>query len=313
MGRVARYKKVKACDPFSKKNGGRVIEPMWGMGADGRKPKRISKTVRQIKLQNHKKRRVETHGDTRDAFDAPPQDTDDFDMADLVGSLKKQKPVVLQDEPVASKPSAATVKLAAPTKSKSLIHIDAHEEHASRLLKLEKQVAPKKKTFGEDGRMEGESKKAYQRRVKTEVRQIIRRENTEESNPAKRQRKKDFLNNKKKKRRKGGTTARDDSSDDDVDDDESATEGAFVTGEQALAARARATAVRFGEQAERPPVFRVVPRGATKKLEFKVSNSNGKMTSDEIASEQSAMEKLRLKVQAQYRLIKSKRKQTGNF
>jgi hypothetical protein len=45
MGRVAKYKKIKACDPYSKKNGGRVDLKkvgMWGLGGSDRKAKKRS-------------------------------------------------------------------------------------------------------------------------------------------------------------------------------------------------------------------------------------------------------------------------------
>jgi hypothetical protein len=315
MGRVSRYKKIKAFDPYSKQNGGRVNLDnvgVWGMGADGRKTKKKSKTVQKIKAQKHLLIRKEKQDPNSREYDAPPQDKDDFDLADLMGTLKKEKPVVLAEEPIPVRETIAVKSLP----SKSLLHIDAHEEHAHKLLKLDAQVEPKKKVVEAEGRMEGESKKAYQRRVKTETRQIINRVKMDEQTPEKRKRKKDFLDNKKKKK-KGKKSAAYVGREDDDSDDESVEGGddKFVTGEQAIAARARATKVQFGEQALRPPTFRptMVPRGAPKKAELKSQSPDKRMNEKEITAEAKSMDLMRRKVQAQYRLIKSQRKNAGVF
>ena len=102
-----------------------------------------------------------------------------------------------------------------------------------------------------------------------------------------------------------------------------------MTAEEALAAREAETRVRFGEQAERPPVFRHVPRGAaaaasatkTNKKDQggggRSKNNNKKaratMSGEQIEAEQAAMEALRRKAQAQYALVKARRKQAGDF
>jgi hypothetical protein len=307
MGRVSRYKKIKAFDPYSKQNGGKInldTVGIWGMSGDGRKVKKHSKTVGKIKARGDRLRREEKRDPNDRAYNAPLHAKDDFDMADLVGSLKKEKPIVLEDEPV---PIKELKKTTIP--SKSVLHIDPIEEHANRLLKLDAQVEPKKKVVKtEQGRMEGESKNAYKKRTKEDVRQIIKREHLEEHNPEKKQRKKDFLNNKKKNKK--GKKASYVEEDDD-DDDQSVEDGndKFITGEQAVAARARATEVRFGEQAERPPTFRTIPRGAVRKSELKFQSSDKKMNEKDITAEQKSMELMRLKVQAQYRLIKAQRQQ----
>jgi hypothetical protein len=187
----------------------------------------------------------------------------------------------------------------------------------TRLLKLEKQLEKKEESAHQMplGRMEGETKRAYHKRVKADTRRIIKDQKVSKRNPEKKQRKKEFLNNKKKKK-KGqayGSYQTEDSADDS--DDETMTTGGdtFVTGEQAVAARGRATAVKFGEQALRPPEFRQLPRGASKKTsQKKLSSANG-MSQTQIAAEQEAMELVRRKVQAQYAVIKAKRKLRGDF
>ena len=98
-------------------------------------------------------------------------------------------------------------------------------------------------------------------------------------------------------------------------------ENKLWTGEQAVAERARATQVHFGEQAERPPVFHQLPRGA-KKSKGNVTTTTtttGKrpgstlQREEDIEAERQAMDLMRRKVQAQYAAIKAKRKQAGDF
>ena len=214
---------------------------------------------------------------------------------------------------------------------------DAEERETARLLKLDDQVDKAKPVVADLGRLEGEGKNAYNRRVKAETREIIKRERQDRENPEKRARKKDFLNNKKKlkknrkKRRvweleqgdndQSNNTVGDDGGDKAGQDGGGSEGGILITGEQAVAARAAATAVQFGEQAERPPIFRQLPRGAAKLAASKNGNNKKKgspsrcdgMNAEEVQAEQLAMEQMRKKVQAQYSLIKRKRKRAGDF
>jgi hypothetical protein len=158
--------------------------------------------------------------------------------------------------------------------------------------------------------MEGESKRAYANRTKVETKNIIIKEKMGTRNPEKQKRKNEFLKNKKNKKRKGGGM-------DEFGDSSSFTRPAaddnddsFMTGERAVAAMA--DVVRFGEQAERPPVFRQLPRGAKEKLTPNQQRSKT-MTKAEIDAESGAMELMRRKVLAQYAVMKAKRKETGDF
>jgi Txe/YoeB family toxin of Txe-Axe toxin-antitoxin module len=308
MGRLARYKKVKDCDPFSKKNGGRVrldTADVWGLGDSGRKPKKRSKTSEKLRARKKRKRTTEFE----DGFDVPPGRGDDFDLADLVGSLKKEEPVRLPTAVLAATPVSSTAS--APT------HLEKTDEEVqeSKLLKVDKQIQKKPAdVVPEMGRMEGETKKAYHRRVKAETRQIIKEQRISNRNPEKKQRKKEFLNNKKKKKKnnRGDPNNPTHDSEDESDNQRlTLSNDSFVTGEQALAARALETAVKFGEQAERPPSFRQLPRGASKKSQ--TQSSTRLVSSTQIAAEQEAMEMVRRKVQAQYAAIKYKRRLDGDF
>jgi hypothetical protein len=175
------------------------------------------------------------------------------------------------------------------------------EKRVSRILKIHPERASHKDVPKVE-RFPGESRKAFERRVKSETRQLIKNEELQQRNPEKRQRKKEFLNNKKKLKAK--------SQQDSVENygyrgEETFESDGFVTGEQALAR------VALGDQVERLPVFHQLPRGATVKA--KTTTKSSKNESASIAAEKQAMENMRLKVQAQYALVKAKRRQAGDF
>jgi hypothetical protein len=74
--------------------------------------------------------------------------------------------------------------------------------------------------------------------------------------------------------------------------------------------------VHFGEQAERPPTFRQLPRGAKAKEDKTKKSSSSKtkgMTDDQVEAEKDAMDMMRRRVQAQYAVLKEKRKRSGQF
>lgn len=376
MGRVARYKKVKACDPYSKKNGGNVdltTVGIWGLGDSGRRQKKKSLTAQRLKAKaqsqknnNNKKRgRPDNHknDDAANGFDLPPNEEDEFDMKDIVGSVKRQKVKdVMKDDNHNDDKSAtatSTTKLnqdggspAAATTAESYHQIvtasgavaslpktDQDESKVARILKLDQQVHAKMEAKRQETqkRMEGESKRAYNKRSKAETRQIIQ-QTTVKKNVEKLQKKKEFLKNKKKKKKKGGGGGGgafgsfQDSQDDDDDDDiqlmeSSSSSLGLMTGERAVAAAkaARVAALRedpvlFGEQAERPPSFKHLPRGADKTKQQQhaaaaavVAAAKKGMSNEEIDAERNAMELMRRKVQAQYAAIKSRRRQNGDF
>jgi hypothetical protein len=365
MGRVARYKKIRTCDPFSKKNGGRIdlsTVGIWGLGDNGRKLKKKSRTAERLKCKakripftkgkdrnnrNNKSSIINNNNNNSIAsggFDLPPDEADEFDLNDLTGSIQTQRgPIALIDDDQNGKgaPSSSNMKLDTndPTviqedkivtstgNTASIPKTDRDEAKVNRLLKLDKQVADKEERKKLDGhaRMDGESKRAYARRTKVETRQIIKKTTTIK-NPEKLQRKKEFLKNKKKNK-KGRGTSNAAFDDEDGNDDGWAMDGrsksdshsSLVTGERAMAAM-KADPVHFGEQAERPPVFRQLPRGARQSNEsdntswMKTESGKSKgMTTLQVAEEQDAMEMMRRRVQAQYAAIKLKRRQDGDF
>lgn len=312
MGRVARYKKVKSFDLFSKRNHDANLNlehvGVWGLGVGRKRKKQPSRTAERLRAQRKKAKKD-------DDWDAPPNNddgggagADDFDLNDLTGSLRRQMPPKVED--VVAPPVATTTTTIVPTTGRlssenellATALVDKEERHVTRLLKLNKQVEKKKPVVASEGRMEGESKRAYHRRVAKEARQIIRRENMTTHNPEKRQRKKEYLKEKKKRKKNshsGEGAGRESNEDDD-----------FITGDQAHAERQ--SQVLFGDQVEAPPVFRKLPRGATTKKTATGTSKSLKGTKA-ITAEQEAMDLIRRKVQAQYAMVKAKRKQMGHL
>jgi hypothetical protein len=311
MGRVAKYKKVKSFDPYSKKNKGKVNLDnigIWGLGENGRKEKKKSKRAEMLKSKTKKGKQAVDAG-----FDLPPSVKDEFDITDMVGSIKTQKAEKAEEtfESQYKKVATATGPVA------SIPETDREEKKMQKFLKVESNIdkAHKEKAETTAKRVEGESKRAYKKRMSEETKDIIRQDRTVEKNPERRERKKEFLKNKKNKKRKPAF---------DDDDDDSDGPGAaasyndnddgFITGEQAV--KKMGDQVMFGEQAERPPVFRQLPRGAKAKAEPSKKAPKGTkpgMTSEQVEAESNAMDIMRRKIQAQYALIKAKRKRDGDF
>jgi hypothetical protein len=339
MGRVARYKKVKKTLAKATPSGGERLSisstvknlnsgsdyfdtvGVWGLVDSGRKPKKRSRTSLRLRAQRNKKGAILVNA--TDCFDLACTDGDDFDIHDPVGTLKKHAVVPEATCAVALKPSVVSLPLnsqaattnALTTDENSSLRIpaaavpsiDVEEEKLHK--KLETQVLPKIPLVASEGRMLGESKRAYSKRVKKETRQIIQRANQLDRNPEKRQKKKAFLTMKKKSGRKRKNAGLYSDDDDAVYFDTDVYHSKLLTAEQAVAARDRATRVQFGEQAERPPIFKELPRGAAKIKKQKISLTDF----SDIKEEKRALELVRTKMQAQYATIKARRKLNGEF
>jgi hypothetical protein len=326
MGRVARYKKVKRSLTTNGGGGGDYLDTVgvWGMGDSGRKAKKRSQTALKLRARRNKPA-VSDH----DVFDVAPAG-DDFDLSDIVGSVKREANPLTEVQTSTAAASMAIPKLLTNTVNEPAVPVvddttaatlsppAIDEEQEILLKKFEKQVAPPPPVVAAEARMPGESKRAYNKRVKLETRQIIQRANKQAHNSEKRQKKKDFLNQKKKRHR--SNTVLDNQRDDhDECRETSLPSDKLWTGEQAVAERARATQVQFGEQAERPPTFGHLPRGAKRKqpAPHSVTTHGNKGSSREAANveaeHQQAMDLMRRKVQAQYAAIKLRRKQSGDF
>lgn len=297
MGRVAKYKKVKSFDPYSKKNGGNVDLSkvgIWGLGDSGRKAKKRSR--RAEVLRRNKKRKT---NDQNDGFDLPPSDRDDFDLKDLVGSIKKQKVETLRTAPS----SISETRIAVGENVATIPKTDDDEKAVARVLRVEKQnkEIEKKQRLKAQARIEGESKRAYARRTKSETRQIVK-QSTVERNPEKMKKKKEFLNKKKNKNK-----FKQQQQQDFVGTEEE------MEKDRQLDLLPEPEDVHFTEQAERPPMFKQLPRGAKAKETKQKKVAKPGMTEAQVKAESNAMELIRRRVQAQYASIKAKRKRAGDF
>ena len=287
--------------------------------------------------------------------DAASSIKDDFDLNDLVGSLKKQSRnqldqlsgTMTHQSSVAlksnSKPNAivtaSQIQVGNQTLNVSIPKSDREERQMRNSLGKSKAKdtgsSREKKTMQK--RQEGESMNAFNRRLKEETAMALaedykqnkqsragntkggRNTNGQEDDGvlSKSQRRKEFLNRKKRKKRMRNepgmefpdeeeeVMARRHQGDGDGD--------GFITGEAAVAR------LSFLDQVEQPPVFAQLPRGASKKqkpngkqLKCKEFESKSKLQKEEsIRAEQNSMEAMRRKVQAQYAILKQKRRAQG--
>ena len=295
MGRVAKYKKIKSFDPYSKKNGGNVDLSkvgIWGLGDNGRKGKKRS--LRAEKLRMNKKRRK---NDQNEGFDLPPSERDEFDMQDLTGSIKKQKVETLREAPS----SSSEIRIAVGKNVATIPKTADDEKAVARVLRVEKQnkEIERKQRLKAQARMEGESKRAYSRRTKSETRQIVQK-STAARNPEKMQKKKEFLK-KKKNKNKFKQEPEIVGTEEEIEKD------------RQLDMPPEPEDVHFTEQAERPPMFKQLPRGEKAKQTKEKKGSKPGMTEAQVKAESNAMELIRRRVQAQYASIKAKRKRAGDF
>jgi hypothetical protein len=396
MGRVARYKKVKSFDKNAMRNTGGG-EYIWGEsntatvgGGRGLQKKRKQSLAAQRhqkkKMTSRQRKRNKGNLDDDDfddfdnnGFNLAPSGKDDFDLADMNLTVKREKRVdpstLLLDDKQSTMPTVKSTKRTDPqsvlpgggevqitnTKVKvgnqtlpvTIPKTDAEERRMNRMLRLND--TSKDDKFKLEGRKEGESMNAFKKRLKLETKmalmqdkQAAKRKANEEKNRndtgevvvSKAQRRKDFLKAKKEKKRRGRNGGNDQNYDLEENtaettsgggDDEStelkkSSTSSFITGEQAVAMTARTTPAApvgsFLDQVDQPPEFKLLPRGAQKlKLKMRsskveTSNSGGDknvMSEDKIRAEQNAMDAMRRKVQAQYSLVKARRKKDGDF
>lgn len=296
MGRVAKYKKIKSFDPYSKKNGGKVNLArvgMWGLGDNGRKAKKRSRRSEVLRL--NKKHKT---NDANAGFDLPPSEKDDFDIKDLVGSIKKQEVETLKAAPS----SKSETRIAVGGNVATIPKTQEDEKAVARVLRVEKQAkaVEKEQRLKAQARLEGESKRAYARRTKSETRQIVK-QSTVERNPEKMKKKKEFLNKKKNKNKFKQQQSDFVGTEEEMEKD------------RQLDMPAAPEDVHFTEQAVRPPMFKQLPRGAKAKAKKDKKGSKPGMTDAQVKAESNAMEVMRRRVQAQYASIKARRKRAGDF
>lgn len=336
MGRLSRYKKLKSVDPFAKN---RTWEDGYGCTSTTvRKAKRRSKTATKLHEQKAKRRLKRkgggltdfggSNGGLEEGFDLPPAGGDEFDMSDLTGSVKRFKAPssvipLLEDD----KHKIGTVSATSTGKADKLdmrgVKIqtsDAAAQAASTATLVAAGVKDKSKitakTTAEDimASLEHDAKSKKKRKTKDA--------GDETTAAKKRQHKKDYL--AKRKAMKNGRK-RKANHDSDSDDDDggggqhrgSASNDEGGSGVGVSGVRHGRTSAAFDEQAERPPTFTKLPRGAKKKQQFASSSSskqessytsNGGMTDEARRKEQRALEAMREQAVARYAVLKANRR-----
>lgn len=347
MGRVAKYKKVKSFD--KQHRGGEYI---WGSKVTDNKKKR-SKTAERLHQEKLQRKRRKGLANNDDGLsDLPFDGKDEFNTNDF--KVKKQRvvqdlgmkddstysiPTVSSSSSSSSRPSAKVkgnkVKIGDKTVTCAIPKDDEEERRTAKALNINmksgktmiKGQSSESTHIKIEGRREGESMRAFNKRLREQTKLALAHDfkrrsgyvqnqndensKNEEGRIDKKERRKEFLKNKKLKKKKGGrdydifanqNQSHDKNEEQDSDD--------FITGEQAAAA----SLPSFLEQAEAPPVFSRLPRGA-QKLSKKTKKEMKKAGMDDkaIKAEQDAMEAMRRKVQAQYSIIKAQRRKEGSF
>jgi len=321
MGRVAKYKKVKKFDKDH-----RAGEYVWGTKVSTKKKTR---SVTAEKYRSKKMKRTEFIDDG--GFDLPPE-KDDFDIDDLNFVVQKEKKrsaddglvipthqTVIPSAPVVGDANAMpaaivknnTVKLGNRTVQLDIPINEREEIKAAKLLQIDPKTGKSKSKNDKviiEGRQQGESMNAFRGRLKEETKNALAENYKKQKAPdeddeerlAKIQRKKEYAKLRKMKRKGKVPVSQNANNNYDSDD-------GFVTGEQA---------VSFLDRVDRPPIFKQIPRGAHKKLKLEIKgvkdDSGGKMDEGKIKAEQNSMEIMRRKVQAQYAIMKEKRRQARN-
>mmetsp|Transcript_47944 Transcript_47944/g.71011 ORF Transcript_47944/g.71011 Transcript_47944/m.71011 type:complete len:321 (+) Transcript_47944:106-1068(+) len=318
MGRVAKYKKIKSCDPFSKQNKSksrRDDEFCFGFdGTDRIRPQKMAKRDRKKHNRANptkwKRRKEEI------SYDAPPPQDDDFEIGSL-HKVRKDKRKLDSLEGAIERIADVSSSSGGGTGGGNIPRTAQEEKKIARILKLgagnmkQNPSADNKKAI--EGRMEGESMRAFDRRVKDETRMILAKSMQgsggtgmsalKNANRERYDKKRIFFEKKKQRKKKcsGGYEYQNDTAQDEDDNDDT-----FMTGERAVAMS------HFGDQVERPPEFKVLPRGAKRK-EKKLSGGGGLESDENKAAERRQMEKMREKARMQYALMKQKRRKDGDF
>lgn len=337
MGRVSKYKKIKAIDPYSKQRNKSFSASQtmtgygFGFGSGGEdmlRQKKMEKKAQKQQRNNVKnKTKKKQSNNNKLFFDIPPEDKeDDFDMANLT---------VVRHENNKTKNAAKNFTFSiieSDTKNPTPPVIDSKhtfelanqelqkELKNSRLLKINPQSSSTNDNNNNNnklhGRLEGESMKAFTRRINQETAMILKQSlsnnngsvrHLKQSNPVKYEKKVNFLNRKKKRMHTPVQTGEIDNDMTTRNERRTENKTILIAGENAVQRQAAGNLLH--DQVERPPCFSVLPRGA--KSSNATSSSTSATTKGElITKEQKSkeLEQYRAKVQAQYALMKAKQR-----
>jgi len=364
MGRLSRYKKIKSIDPFAK-NGSWKSD--IGDSTTLRRVKKKSKT--SLKLKEEKMKRAQGRNRGRknkddaaskktggcngqgedDGYDLPPDGEDEFDMNDLMGSLKKQK---RKSNPLLDTTSASKMKTVTPSGGDLTVDTDRRGAGAASNVNTTDDNAQSTKNQKNNPNSNNANTKldgTLTITAKTPTREIIAahknpqtkkqtNDKTSSDGLTKQEKKKAFLKNKKLKKRKRGKGTFDND-----DEDEYVNQQALQalhsqshsppTNQNQTKTKQNATKQQnfthtmvarsvMDVQVERPPTFTTLPRGAHKlaknqKVKNNSSSAHGSIEEDDnakakrIRKEQLAMDAMREKVMKQYAILRESRRSGG--
>mmetsp|Transcript_9723 Transcript_9723/g.15925 ORF Transcript_9723/g.15925 Transcript_9723/m.15925 type:complete len:393 (-) Transcript_9723:378-1556(-) len=244
MGRVARYKKVKSIDPFAKNN---TWTSDQGDKSTLRRAKRKSKTALRLQQQKLRQRKGKKGAGSNgwghdEGYDLPPEGGDEFDMADLMGSVKKQvvknskkiidplmEPQVLASSMPSVTPSSSSLHQVKQTKK---INGDDNKKAAAEKLKKKggkKQPQKHAAIATPDGDLvithKTPTREIIEAHSNPKRKQAAANNNSntavtdEDTGPTKQERRKAYLQEKKLKKKKGGASNNNDTNTNDSDDE----------------------------------------------------------------------------------------------
>lgn len=330
MGKVARYKKIKACDPFSKSST-KMKSGLFGFGGeailDPRRKRSLKKQARRAKKKGI------LNVDKTGGFDAPPDsDEDDFNLADLdnIKTSKREKKLAKENLSLGFTSTASSISTSSSTKSENtdeknsnkknsttsnLTYTIPQSEKEEQQMYRDLNVNPKSNDkLKQNAQKPNESVRQYKDRLHNETQMLI----AKSKNPSKKndsnknvmisndggaddelvkgraQRKKEYLKKKKlkKKKRSGNNIQGEDNDDYAIDNDDNDSSFVTITQQQ----------IGLTEQAERPPEFTMLPRGSDK-------IKKRRMAQDKVEqAKERSIERLKSQVEASYALLKEKRK-----
>ena len=305
MGRVARYKKVKSVDPFAK---ARTWTDDVGNTSNIRRTKKRSKTAQKLKDQKNKHRRgkkSDKNGND-DGFDLPPDGGDEFDMNDLMGSVKKQK--VKPDELL----KGANPILDNVTKKSDSSSLSSKVEKVdSRGVNTTPKQTESNNTSNQSKKNAAAAKsssKGLENTAHTPTREIIAacdnpktQKETADGTNSKQAKRKAFFEQKKLKK-KNKRMREEDYDDVEYDSNE------HITTSSKQSTKAPIARSVVDDQVERPPIFSTLPRGAISKKKKDVATKKNGDKDDKIKREQQALEAMRQRVMAQYAILRESRR-----
>jgi hypothetical protein len=341
MGRVARYKKVKSVDPFAK---ARTWTDDVG-DANLRRTKKRSKTAQKLKDQKNnklqrrlrgkeveKKKRGGSNGwGDDDGFDLPPDGEDEFDMNDLMGSIKKQA-VKSSDLFKGKNPALDFVSASKGRSSSTEAKLSQKTEKvdlrgASTATTQQKQAQNNTSQPKKNDKKNETAAKSSAITAHTPTREIIaacsnpkkQQQPGDDCKTSKQSKRKAFLEQKKLKKRKRGKY-------DDFEENDfgSLDKTSSAAKQQLQSSMPIATAAKskpqsqpvapiarslIDDQVERPPIFSALPRGAKKKKTASAEKpDDGDGKDDRIRKEQQALEAMRERVMKQYAILRESRR-----